>query len=519
MNSFIFSLSSVTILTMNFEISHNLPDKISSDIAVVFAFQDDKEKPKFLTTSGFSLLDEALKGKLTKVCKTEMFSGEKGEMVTFFTNGLIVPTRIVVIGLGKKSEFVLSDLRSVIGKFAMSYKNKIDSASFSLPDETEITFETMLHAAVESLLLGSYEFSKYKTKKKPERKFDTAIIRANNTIVIQDIKKIIKKAELYARATILARDLVNEQSAVVTPSYLANIAKDIAKASPEITCKIFNKEQAEKLGMEAFLGIARAAETPPKFIFLEYKPRRGTKKKKLALVGKGITFDSGGINVKPGEHMQDMKMDMAGAATVLAVFSVISEIKPPFSVMGIIAATPNLISGKGIVPGDVVKAMNGKTIEILNTDAEGRVTMADSLSYAVKQGATEIIDFATLTGACLVALGDEIAGLFANDRDFAEAYKAAAFAEGEKVWELPLEQDYKELNKSEVADIANIPSTKYAGTITAALFLQEFIGDTPWVHLDIAGPAFASKPHALGPKGGTGFGVRTVLHFLERRNQ
>lgn len=502
-------------MSMIFEISHNLPDKISSDIAVVFAFQEEKEKPTFITTAGFSLIDEALKGKLTRLCETEMFTGEKGETVTLFTNGLIVPTRVVVIGLGKKSEFVLNDLRKAIGKFAMSYKDKIDSASFSLPDETEITFETMLHAVVESLLLGSYEFLKYKTTKKPRRKFDTAIIRADSTIVLQDIEKIINKAELYAKATILARDLVNEQSAVVTPTYLANIAKDIAKASPQITCKIFGKEEAEKLGMGAFLGIARAAETPPKFIFLEYKPRRGTKKKKLALVGKGITFDSGGINVKPGEHMQDMKMDMAGAATVLGVFSVISEIKPPFSVIGVIAATPNLISGKGIVPGDVVKAMNGKTIEVLNTDAEGRVTMADSLSYAVKQGATEIIDFATLTGACLIALGDEIAGLFSNNRDLAEAYKASAFEEGEKVWELPLEKDYKELNKSEVADIANIPNTKYAGTIAAALFLQEFINDTPWVHLDIAGPAFAAKPHALGPKGGTGFGVRTVLHFLE----
>jgi len=282
-----------------------------------------------------------------------------------------------------------------------------------------------------------------------------------------------------------------------------------------VTCKIFDKEQAEKMGMDAFLGIARASDTPPKFIALEYTPAKVKGKRKLAIVGKGITFDSGGINVKPGDHMQDMKMDMSGGAIVLGVFSVIAKLKPSFPVMGLIAATPNLISSTAIVPGDVVRAMNGKTIEVLNTDAEGRVTLADSLSYAVKEGATEIIDFATLTGAALVALGDEIAAMFSNNHDLLEAVKTAAYEAGEKVWELPLEKDYKALNKSDVADIANIPKSRYGGTITAALFLQEFIGNTPWIHFDIAGPAFANKPSALTRKGGTGFGVRTMLQYIE----
>lgn len=210
-------------------------------------------------------------------------------------------------------------------------------------------------------------------------------------------------------------------------------------------------------------------------------------------------------------------MDMSGGAAVLGIFSVINDIKPDFPVLGLIAATPNLISGSSIVPGDVVRAMNGKTIEVLNTDAEGRVTMADSLSYAVKEGATQILDFATLTGACMVALGTDIAGIFSNDRDLVEAVKAAAFSEGEKVWEMPLPKEYKTLNKSSVADIANIPNNRYGGAITAALFLQEFVGNTPWVHFDIAGPAFLSRNHDLGPKGGTGFGVRTVLQLLEQK--
>ncbi|MEK9178671.1 MAG: M17 family metallopeptidase, partial [Patescibacteria group bacterium] len=232
-------------------------------------------------------------------------------------------------------------------------------------------------------------------------------------------------------------------------------------------------------------------------------------------VGKGITFDSGGINVKTGEHMTDMKMDMSGAAVVLSVFSVISDIKPNLSVLGIIAATPNLISAKSIVPGDVVKALNGKTIEILNTDAEGRVTMADSLSFAVRKKASKIIDLATLTGAVMVALGENVAGLFANNQKLTEQIKQASQEAGEKVWELPLEKDYKELNKSSVADIANIPNTRYGGAITAALFLSEFVGKIPWAHLDIAGPAFSQKGSDISEKGGTGFGVRTILNLLK----
>ena len=386
-----------------------------------------------------------------------------------------------------------------------------------LPLESEISEKTFVISQIvaEGFLLGAYEFSKYKSKdEKNEKKLEAIIFAAKG----QDKKLIsegIEKAKIFAEATILARDLVNEQAAVATPSYLSELAKSIAKKDPKrIKCKVIDRQEAEKMGMNAFLGVARAAETPPKFIVLEYIPDKLKSKEKLALVGKGITFDSGGINVKPGDHMSDMKMDMSGASVVLSVFSVISEIKPDFSVLGLIAATPNLISGRSIVPGDIVKAMNEKTIEILNTDAEGRVTMADSLSYAVKQKATKIIDLATLTGACVIALGEEIAGLFSNDKVMADQVKKAAFNAGEKVWELPLEKDYKELNKSSVADIANIPSTRYGGAITAALFLEEFIGNTPWVHLDIAGPACLSKGSDISEKGGTGFGVRTILNLL-----
>ncbi|HBB76608.1 MAG: hypothetical protein A2186_04310 [Candidatus Levybacteria bacterium RIFOXYA1_FULL_41_10] len=501
---------------MTFEITSNPLDKISSDAVLVFVFAGE-DKKSFKPLAGFKYLDKILLGLLSKTAELEKFSGKRGENLLVYSSGKTLSPRVIILGLGKKSEFVGDDLRRAVGSFSRSMKKKLDSVSLTLPTNDEISEETIVIAQLvtEGLLLGGYDFSKYKSKDdKKGRVLEAVIISAKD----DDRKEIIggvERARLYSQATILARDLVNEQSAVATPSYLADLALSIAKKDPgRIKVKILNREDAEKQGMEAFLGVARGSDTPPKFIRLEYIPEKSNKKEKLAIVGKGITFDSGGINVKPGDHMSDMKMDMSGAAIVLSVFSVISKIKPDFPVLGLIAATPNLISGKSIVPGDVVRAMNGKTIEVLNTDAEGRVTMADSLSYAVKEKATKIIDFATLTGACMVALGEEIAGLFSNNRELADQIKKAALGAGENIWELPLEKNYKELNKSSVADIANIPNMRYGGAITAALFLQEFVGNTPWAHLDIAGPAFLTKGSDISEKGGTGYGVRTVLNLL-----
>ncbi len=495
---------------MQFEFSVHPLDKISADAILVLAFQTAKEPKLFLS---FKKLDTKLQTDITKAIETAKFTAKRGETLNFYLGENSLAKSVSLLGLGKKAEFIANDLREALGSFAAKTKGKIAAITLEIPAENELNLGQNISAQViaEGLILGSYDFNKYKTKK-AEKKLSTVIVSGKTSV---DVQNGIKKAKLYCEATILARDLVNEQSAVATPTYLADLAQELAKKDPaHIKCQIFNKEQAGKLGMEAFLGIARAAATEPKFIFLQYVPDKVTKSEKLALVGKGITFDSGGINVKTGDHMQDMKMDMSGAAIVLSVFSVISEIKPQFPVIGLIAATPNLISATSLVPGDVVKAMNGKTIEVLDTDAEGRVTMADSLSFAVKEKATKIIDFATLTGACMVALGNDISGLFSNNQELTAQIKKAAFEAGEKVWELPLERDYKEMNKSEVADIANIPNSRYAGAITAALFLEEFVDNTPWAHLDIAGPAFAAKANSLGPKGGTGHGVRTVLNLL-----
>ncbi len=505
------------IQIMTFETSTNTLDAISADVAIVFALSKKKgESVTYDPLASFTQLDSTLNGQLTKAVTIEQFKGKKGQIVSIIPQNNIAPSRVVVIGLGEKKELVLDDIRNVMGSFAKKMRISIDSASIVIPSKNEIGFdnpEVIFHIA-EGLLLGTYTFNKYKKVEKNDREFATFIFAQQEKQ--REVKDIVEKARLYFDATKLARDLVNEQPAIATPTFLAKLAQDIAKSSPQISCTIYDKPQLEKMGMEAFLGIARAADTPPKFIHLEYTPEKTSSKEKLAIVGKGITFDSGGINVKPGDHMMDMKMDMSGGAAVLGIFSVIAKIEPSFPVVGLIAATPNLISGTSLVPGDVVRAYNGKTIEVLNTDAEGRVTMADSLSYAVKQGATRIVDFATLTGACMVALGEDITGLFANNKEFADDIKNAAAYEGEKVWELPLEKTYKKLNKSEVADIANIPSSRYGGAVTAALFLEEFVDNKPWVHMDIAGPAFSSKGSDLGPKGATGFGVRMILRLLEK---
>jgi len=495
---------------MVFELTDNSLDKISADAVITFSFSDKE-------SASFQLLDQSLGGYLSEITKEEDFKGNVGDCITVYTHKKILASKVYILGLGKKEEFNQNTLRKVLGMFSRSFKKKLASVALSPLTASECSIHTLEqgHIISEALTLGSYGFYKYKSKdpKEKEKNLEDVIVALDKKDH-SEFNRGVEQGTLYAQATILARDLVNEQSAVATPTFLAQLAQDIAKKNKEVKCTVFDEKQSEKMGFHAFLGIARAADTPPRFVVLEYTPNPKSKKK-VAIVGKAITFDSGGINVKTGNFMSDMKMDMSGAATVLGIFSVITKIKPNVNVIGVFAATPNMISGKSLVPGDVVKAYNGKTIEVLDTDAEGRVTLADALSYVVKEGATEIIDLATLTGACMVALGNSIAGLFTNDETLKEKFCDAAKTTGEKVWELPLEQDYKDMNKSEVADIANIPNSRYGGAITAGLFLEEFVDGKPWIHLDIAGPAFSDKPFELGPKGGTGFGVRSLLTFLE----
>jgi leucyl aminopeptidase len=320
----------------------------------------------------------------------------------------------------------------------------------------------------------------------------------------------IDKGKVIAEAANLARDMVNEPANYMTPSQMAEVAKEIA-GKYKLECKVFDREGMEAMGMGALLGVAKGSNQPPKLITLTYKGDEHSEKA-LGFLGKGITFDSGGISIKASEGMDEMKDDMAGAAAAMTALGTIAQLKPKINVTAVIPATENLPSGTALKPGDVLKAMNGKTIEVISTDAEGRLILADALSYAVKQGLSPLIDLATLTGACRVALGTLYSGLFGNGQDLVDKVLKAAERTGERMWQMPMPEEYKEQNKSEIANVKNT-GNRYGGAITAALFLAEFVDNTPWVHIDIAGTALSNKESGYIVKGATGVGVRTLVEL------
>jgi leucyl aminopeptidase len=368
--------------------------------------------------------------------------------------------------------------------------------------------ETSAQAITEGALLGLYSFTKYK---KPEyQNVEEIIIAVTEKESVPILESAIAKGKIVAEATNLARDMVNEPANYMTPSRMAEVAEDIASRY-NLECKVFDREDMEAMGMEALLGVAKGSNQPPKLITLAYKGDERSARA-MGFLGKGITFDSGGISIKPSEGMEDMKGDMAGAAAVMTAVGAIAQLKPKINVTAIIPATENLPSGTALKPGDILRAMNGKTIEVISTDAEGRLILADALSYAVKQGLSPLIDLATLTGACRVALGLLYSGVFGNDRDLIDKVLKAGERTGEKMWQMPMAEEYKEQIKSEIADIKNT-GNRYGGAITAALFLAEFVGNTPWIHLDIAGPRLSSKDSGYLVKGATGFGVRTLIEL------
>ncbi|MCB9802454.1 leucyl aminopeptidase [Candidatus Nomurabacteria bacterium] len=455
--------------------------------------------------------DQSVLSRLDK----EKFTGKKAQIFSF----QISETTVIFYGTGNEQKMNQEDWRQASG-FLGNYilNNKIKSLALEpsawFKSATEI--EKLAQSISEGLNLALYNFDKYQNKKEKENNLEVIFVcldaKKRNLF-----KKFWERGLFFAQGTMLARDLINEPAGVMTPTFLAKQAEEIAnKNHKEIKLKILEKEAVEKLGMQAFLGVDRGSEEPLKFIHLKYLPKQKAKDK-VAIVGKGITFDSGGLNIKVGEGMTDMKMDMGGAATVLGLFSVLAELKPKIEVHGIIAACENMPSGSALKPGDVVTNLQGKTIEIGNTDAEGRVTLADSLAYAQKQKVSTVVDLATLTGACIVALGSEYAALYANQDLLAKDLLKAAETSGEKMWLMPLPEEYRELNKSSIADIRNIPNSRGGGSITAALFLSEFIeAGTAWAHLDIAGPAYAEKAlNTYTPIGGVGYGVRTLLEWLD----
>lgn len=352
----------------------------------------------------------------------------------------------------------------------------------------------------EGLLLGAYRFDRHKAEKEAKAL----------TLHLPGVPEgLLERAGKVAEGVYLARDLVNEPPNLLTPEALAERALELRALGVEV--EVLEEKAIRELGMGAFLAVAQGSENPPRFLKLRYAQEGA--RARLDLVGKGLTFDSGGYSLKPTESMATMKGDMAGAAAVLGAFKAVALLGLPVELRGYIAACENLISGRAYRVGDVLKTLSGKTVEVMNTDAEGRLTLADALAYAEREGAERILELSTLTGAAVVALGEEVAALFATDAAWGEKVREAAQRAGEKVWPMPLERAYREKLKSPVADLKNV-GDRNGGAITAALFLSEFV-KVPLVHLDIAGPAFAKKAHALGPEGGTGFGVRTLLEVAQ----
>lgn len=492
---------------MKFILKATDPSKISSDVLISFVWEDNLD-------IGIPTISQIIKEGIDR----EGFEGKESQSLVLSSKGQIWSYKVLILGLGKKDKFEIDKLYNTI---ALAVKKSLEFKPKSivlLPQNhwfTAHSIEKIVSIIVEAVKLSTYKFLKYKgeEEQKKYQRIEEVFLPLTPPKISAGESGILT-GEVNANAVIMARDLINEPPDVTSPQLLADTAISIAKSSNgKVKVKIFEKDEIQNLGMNAFLGVAKGSEKPPKFIRLSYSP--SNPRKKVVLIGKGITFDTGGLSLKGPEYMETMKLDMSGAAAVLGVFHAISKISPKVAVVGLIAACENMPSGGALKPGDILRAMNGKTIEVLNTDAEGRLTLADAISFAkIKEKPDIIIDLATLTGACMVALGQSIAGLWGNDKKLIADIQKASIEKGEHVWELPLFEEYRELHKSHIADIKNIQTGRWGGAIAGALFISEFIDKTAWVHLDIAGPAFEEKDTLLSPQGGVGFGVRTILQYL-----
>ena len=476
------------------------------DVLILGAYAEDKRMAEPLAR-----VDRALGGQLGEIFKAEKFVGKAGQLTHVYTNGRLAAKRVMVVGLGTSGQLTPEAIRRAA---ATGVRRARDLGARVV--SVEVLGDTLpvgvrARAIVGGAIMGTYTFDRYK-KEKPDRMVEELRLVEPEARRAREMREAIQIGEVFGGAANFARDLVNAPANEVTPTYLARTAERIAREG-RLKLKIYDWAECEKMGMGAFLGVAAGSDQPPRFIHLTYFPG-GRARKRVAIVGKGVTFDSGGLDIKPADGMVRMKNDMSGAAAVLAVMRALPVLKPPVEVHALVAATENMISGRAQRPGDVVRAMNGTTIEIGNTDAEGRLTLADALAYAVARiKPHEMIDLATLTGACVVALGSLCAGLLTTSQPLADRVKAAADLVGERLWQLPMIEEYKEGMKSDVADINNV-GPRGGGAINAGIFMKEFVADVPWVHLDIAGPAFSDKDLPLGPKGATGFGARTLLAYL-----
>jgi leucyl aminopeptidase len=478
-------------------------DRLKTDLLVI------PVRDKNLHDAPLRALDRRLKGQLRARIERSKFSAAEGTALLCATAGSLPAEQILLIGLG--GDNIDSESWRKVG--ARARKEAVASGAHDMaillaPDKDPAS---AAGAIVEGALLASYQFNKYRSSAKPSGEPKSLTLFRSGLAVSGGLREAVQFSQALVPSVFLARDLVNEPPSVATARFLGARAQEHCRGRG-LTVEVWNKKKITAMQLAGLLAVNRGSQEEPRFIRIRYRPV-GKVRKRIALIGKGITFDSGGLSLKPSKSMETMKLDMAGGAAVIATMACLPKLGLDVEVSGYVPTTDNLPGHNAQKPGDVIRYLNGKTIEVLNTDAEGRLILADALALAASEKPDCMINLATLTGACMTALGTQVGGLFSNHQPLAEDLLRAGQVAGEKLWQLPLVKEYKELIKSSVADMKNIGGA-HGGAITAALILQEFVGTTPWAHLDIAGPAFAESEHALGPKGGTGFGVRTLLRFL-----
>ncbi len=486
-------------MTLEIAVSEENPLEAACDALVIGAFESE-EGPS-LTGRGRAV-DEAMEGRLDRHLEAIGFKAKPGKVVLVPSLGAISAPVVAVVGLGSEAEAQTSRVRRAAAACARSLLHTAVLGSTLHSDG----LDGSAAAAAEGFLLGAYRFTSHKTSPEESRLSRVLFLDAQADEVAEGVA--------YGSATTLARDLINEAPSLLTPESLAARAVEIA-SSGGYASKVWDVEALRKDGFEGILSVGRGSAHPPRLIRLDYEPPEP--KAKVALVGKGVTFDSGGLSLKDARNMETMKTDMSGAAAVLGAMSALTTLQPQVHVVALIPATENMPGEDAMKPGDVIKHYGGTTSEVLNTDAEGRLILADALSYASEQGVEAIVDVATLTGAITVALGGKCTGLFSNDDSLAQQLQIASEKEGERNWRMPLFDDYASELESDVADIKHIGS-RWGGSILAALFLRKFVGkDIPWAHLDIAGTARSDSASDESPKGGTGTATRTLLAWIEGR--
>jgi leucyl aminopeptidase len=460
-----------------------------------------------------SELDQAANGLLRNLAKSGELTGKILEMTLIHAPAGLKAARLLLVGAGKREQFTSATLRKIAGA-ALRYLKARSVKQFAFLIRENNATEEFTQSIAEGALAANFESDKYKTEKKNDKSIDTLVLTGYSDADRPAGEKGLSRGRIIADAQNFARDLINEPSNKLTPKILAEKSEVMAKQAG-LAVEILDEKKIADLKMGALLSVAQGGPEPPRVMVVTYTPahlKPGAPV--IGLIGKAVTFDTGGISIKPADGMEKMKYDMAGGATMLGVMRALAVLKPNVKVICVVPSTENMPGGTAQKPGDIQTAMSGKTIEVLNTDAEGRLILADGIHYAKQLGATHLIDAATLTGAIVVALANVNAGVFGSDQPFTDKLLASSKAAGEKMWQMPIDDDYREFIKGTVADIQNIGSGKGGGAITGAMFIKEFTGDSPWIHLDIAGTAWNDEAKPWLAKGPTGVALRTLVHLV-----